>query len=236
MKTPLESHFALKPRDHIGEQLDRLVSARSIQEIEARFDEILDGKDAQRIVERLVSGWGKHDSWYDLTVVHFIWKHWPSYYGRQKNVAPGPLMSVIASRATEQPGLLAEYFWYAQWHSNGLSFKWMCQACESPGPCCSISGEEFPLILLVAGAIRDRQIVNFDPPSSTAGAWVQASLHFLSMRPFLRFDADQVAYVMDYAAQREGRYLTADEQEATPPSTPLPNWDSDIVPSRPVKK
>jgi hypothetical protein len=39
---------------------------------------------------------------------------------------------------------------------------------------------------------------------------------------------------MDYAG--EGRYLTADEQEATPPSTPLPNWDSEILPSRPVKK
>jgi hypothetical protein len=233
IKTPLDSHFAFKPPDHVGEQLDRLVSARSIQEIDARFDEILDGEDGQRVVERLLSGWGKHDSWYDLAVVHF---HWPSYYGRHKDIHSGPFMRAIVSRIREQPSLLAEYFWYAQWHANGLSFKWLCQACEGPGPCCSIGGEEFPLILLVAGAIRDAQLVHFDPPTSTVRAWGEASLYFLSMRPFLRFDAEQVAYMMDYAAQREGSYLTPDKQEATPPSTPLPNWDSDILPSRPAKK
>lgn len=235
IKAPRDVGLALKPRAGAEEQVLRLVSARSIEEIDSGFEEILARKDREQIVERLLSGWGRHDSWYDLAVVHFIWNHWPSYYGRQEKLDPRPLMSAITSRISEQPSLLPEYFWYAQWQMNGLSFRWLCGACESPGPCCTIGGEEFPLLLLVAGATRDVQAIDFDRRGSTARAWGQAGLRFLAMRPFLRYDAKQVAYVIDYAAQREGRYLTADEQEGAAPPTPLPNWDSDVVPARPVK-
>src|SRR5207245_1967288 len=131
IKVPPESWHVFRRQDQDDEQLNRLASAQSIEQIDAVFEEILACKNGQKTVERLLSGWGKHDSWYDLAVVHFIWKHWPSYYGRQENIDSGPLMSVIASRISEQPSLLAEYFWYAQWQVNGLSFKWLCQACES---------------------------------------------------------------------------------------------------------
>lgn len=231
-----EAQLASRQQDPVEEQLNQLVGARSIEEIDRKLEEILDGKDAQKTIERLLSDWGKHDSWYDLAVVEFIWEHWPGYYGKKSEISPGPLMSVIATRVREERSLLPQFFWYVQWRMNGLSFQRLCQFCEASGSCCRISGEEFPLILLVGSAIRESRIVSFDPPASTTGAWEEARLYFLSQRPFLRFNAEQVAYEMDYSARNEGRYLTLEEQETIPPATPLPDWDSDIVPERPVKQ
>jgi len=237
IKTSGETRVAFESRDQIDEQLDRLLESSSLEEIDTAFDEILPSKNGQKTIERLLAGWGKHGSWYDLVVVHYIWTHWPSYYGRSDKIDPAPLMPLIAARLNEQPELLPQLYWYVQWKFDGLSFPMFCRPCESTFGCCRVDGEEFPMILLFASAIRDRHLVDYDdPPRSTARAWREASLYFQSLRPFLRYDPEKVAYVVDEAAQHEGRYLTPGEQDAMAPLSPLPKWDMAGVPERPKKK
>ena len=236
LKMPAESRSLFAQQRNVDELLDRLTSARSIAEIDAILDEILADKNGQKIVERLLSGWGKNGSWYDLAVVEYLWKYWPSYYGKHGKIDSAPLMPLVMSRLNEQPDLLPQLFWFVQWKFDGLEFPLFCRPCESLICSRRIEGEEFPTILLFAGAIRERHLVDYKPPCSTRQAWERASLYFQALRPFLHYESDKVAYVVDYPAQHEGRYLKPDEQDATTPETPLPNWDSNQFPERPARK
>ncbi|MCY2966262.1 MAG: hypothetical protein NT069_21960 [Planctomycetota bacterium] len=224
------SRLAIKPDDE--DWIDRLDNARSLEQVDAVLQEIVPGGNGQRNVELLISEWGKHGSWFDLAVVRYIWTAWPSGYGKWQHIDSGPLMSLASVRLRENGDLLPQVFWYALWEWNGLEFNRLCQICESPGPCVKESGEEFRWILFIAGALREPNLVEFDPPRSTEHAWHRGSMYFLSQRPFLRFDSEQFAYLTDHEAKRDGQYLMPNDQQSSVPSTPLPKWDSDVVPTR----
>ena len=207
-------------------QIDRLADVRSVTEIDSILDGLIPTRHGQANVERLLDGWGRHGSWYDLAVVHYLWDHWPSAYERWDKIEAAPLMPIVTARVRENPHLLRQVFWYATWKSSRLEFADLCRLCQHAGSgCIYVAGQEFRLMLLIGGAMSEPELIDYD--------WTISRLYFLSKRPFLRFDRDCGVYAVDVEAEREGRYLNADEQQSEVPATPLPNWDSDVVPERP---
>jgi len=215
-------------------QIDRLADVRSVTEIDSILEGLIPTRRGQANVERLLDGWGRHGSWYDLAVVHYLWDHWPSAYERWDRIEPAPLMSVVTARIRNNPDLLRQAFWYATWKSSRLEFADLCRCCQSaPNGCVYVAGQEFRLILLIGGAINAPELIDHSSPRSAGDDWTISRLYFLSKRPFLRFDRERGAYTVDVDAEREGRYLNAEEQRSQIPTTPLPDWDSDVVPARP---
>jgi hypothetical protein len=102
------------------------------------------------------------------------------------------------------------------------------------GQCVSTEGEFYPWILMEAGIA-----------SGTPGEWFGGSLasnlnyetletdrvlinsFVASQRPFLKYDHNLGRYIVDKAAKDENRYLTQEDQTASPRPTPLPNWSTD---------
>jgi hypothetical protein len=201
----------------------------------------------QANVESLLAGWGKHGSWYDLAVMRYVWKFWPRVFREdEKQVDPLRLIPILRQRIEEQPKLSGQLFWYAQWEHRGMKFKEICDVSRSPllvdNSC---GGAEFPAILFVAGAMGQPWLLEAGARPGTGKAtaeqlgdwWIMTGyLYFRSIRPFVRYDSGRHIYVYDEVADRENRYLKPDEQEPVCPSTPLPDWDSKIVPEPPARE
>jgi hypothetical protein len=201
----------------------------------------------QENIELLLEGWGKHGSWYDLTVVRYVWKHWPRvFHADRDDIDPLRLIPIARKRIEEQPKLVRQLFWYAQWERRGMKFKDICEVSRSPlevdGSCV---GAEFPSILFIAGAIGQPELLETGAPPGTGKAtadqlcdwWIMTGyLYFRSIRPFLRYDPKRNVFTYDAAADRENRYLHPEDQEPTPPATPLPDWESQSVPQPPARK
>jgi hypothetical protein len=195
-------------------------------------------------VESLLAGWGKHGSWYDLAVMRYVWKFWPRVF-HQNQIDPMRLIPILRQRVKEQPKLSGQLFWYAQWEHRGMKFKEICDVSRSPllvdNSC---GGAEFPAILFIAGAMGQPWLlqaggtIGGDPTADQLCDWwiMTGYLYFQSIRPFVRYDTRRHLYVYDKAADRENRYLKPDEQEPVCPSTPLPDWDSKIMPEPPPRE
>jgi hypothetical protein len=198
----------------------------------------------QAKVESLLAGWGKHGSWYDLAVMRYVWKFWPRVYHQdEKQIDALRLIPILRQRVKEQPKLAGQLFWYAQWEHRGMKFKEVCDVSRSPllvdNSC---GGAEFPAILFVAGAMGQPYLLQAGARGEATADqlcdwWIMTGyLYFQSIRPFVRYDSRRHLYVYDEAADRENRYLRPDEQDPICPSTPLPDWDSEIVPEPPARE
>jgi hypothetical protein len=200
----------------------------------------------QENIELLLEGWGKHGSWYDLTVVRYVWKHWPRvFHADRDDIDPMRLIPILQQRVKEQPKLSGQLFWYAQWEHRGMKFKEICDVSRSPllvdNSC---GGAEFPAILFIAGAMGQPWLLQAggtkggDPSADQLCDWwiMTGYLYFQSIRPFVRYDSRRHLYVYDEAADRENRYLRPDEQKPVCPTTPLPDWDSKIMPEPPARE
>jgi hypothetical protein len=197
----------------------------------------------QAKVESLLADWGKHGSWYDLAVMRYVWKFWPRVYHQdEKQIDALRLIPFLQQGVKEQPKLAGQLFWYAQWEHRGMKFKEICDVSRSPllvdNSC---GGAELPAILFVAGAMGQPYLLQAGARGEATAEqlcdwWIMTGyLYFQSTRPFVRYDARRHIYVYDEAADRENRYLRPDEQEPVCPSTPLPDWDSKIVPQPPAR-
>jgi hypothetical protein len=196
----------------------------------------------QANIELFLQGWGKHGSWYDLAVARYVWKFWPRVWHDDNQIDDLRLIQVLRKRIEEQPRLIAHVFWYAQWERHGMKFKDVCEVSHGEifvdGSCV---GSEFPAILFIAGAIGQPELLAAGGRrggKSTADElcdwWLMTGfLYFRSMRPFLRYDAKRHIFANDEVADRENRYLKPQEQEPVCPKTPLPDWDSKVVPEPP---
>lgn len=213
--------------------LERLAEARSIEEIEQSLELLVTDESAQANVETLLSGWGKYGSWHDLQVVIFLQKCWPSAYGHWENLDAKPLIPIIQSRIRENPELNRQLYWFEQWRWGPMDFPRYCNDLTN-GTIFDVvvGGEEFIPLMRVSGAMNDSYYLLSADWENLAGKMWTAQLHFLSKRPFLRYDDQLGHYVVDAEAMREGRYLARDVQQATERPTPLPDWDHPMIPER----
>jgi hypothetical protein len=255
------SNASGKAADELAARFGKL---RSIPEIDHALKELEDGPKpgrrsllrliglsseapGQANLELLMDGWGRHGLWFDLAVMRYIWKSWPRIYtddGKQFDALR--LITILRSRVEEQPKLLGQLFWYVQWEHRGLTFKDICyviRAAMSSDHSCA--GSEFPGILFAAGALGQPWLLESGTPPKTAKAtseqvcdsWTTMGYpYFLAVRPFLRYDSRNHVFVYDQVADRENRYLKSEEQDPPCPSTPLPEWDSKIVPEPPARE
>ncbi len=218
-------------------------ACRSLDEVRNLLQELKDAPNAQLRAEALLSGWGQRGNWYDVAVVEFLIKHWPSAYGDHPKFGPDHerfdtrrLFDITQRVVRENPELVYQVFWYIQWERGPLDFAALMRDLEPGlmGQCVSIEGEEYPWILMEAGIA-----------SGVPGAWFDGSLvgsldfdslatgralingYVASQRPFLRYDHKLGRYVLDKAAKAENHYLTPENQKASPRLTPLPNWTMD---------
>ncbi len=56
-------------------------ACHSLEDVQSLLQEMEDSPEAQLWAEALLNGWGQHGNWYDVAVVEFLIKHWPSAYG-----------------------------------------------------------------------------------------------------------------------------------------------------------
>jgi hypothetical protein len=217
------------------ESLMRLGEVRSVEEIDAALERIVPGNEGQHNVEVMFEGWGKHGSWYDLAVNRYIFSHWPSAYRKKWNhIDSRPLAAIIERRLNEQPDLLRQFYWYAQWERGGMPFDRLCSLCLSqPAKSARHDGQDFPLLLVVASSLNDCQIVYDCNVEHVSDSWYFTQLEFLARRAFLRFDKDQGVFAYDADAMRANRYMKPEEQQTILPLTPLPNWDNNVLPPSP---
>jgi hypothetical protein len=201
----------------------------------------------QTKVEQLLAGWGKHGSWYDMAVMRYVWKFWPRVFQQgEKQIDALRLIPILRQRIEEQPKLSGQLFWYAQWEHRGMKFKEICDVSRSSMALDnSCGGAEFSAILFFAGALGQPWLLESGARPGTGKAtaeqlcdwWIEMGYaYFLSIRPFVRYDSRRHLFVYDEAADRDNRYLRPDEQDPICPSTPLPDWDSKIVPEPPARE
>lgn len=222
---------------------DDFAACRSLEDVQRLLQEMEDSREAQLWAEALLSGWGQHGNWYDVAVVEFLLKHWPSAYGDHPKFGSDSerfdtrrLFEITQHVLRENPELVYQVFWYLQWERGPLDFFALMRDLEPGwmGQCVSIEGEEYPWILMEAGIA-----------SGVPGEWIDGSLagelnfdslgtgralingYIASQRPFLRYDHELGRYVVDKDAKAENRYLTPADQVASPRKTPLPDWSVD---------
>ncbi len=215
--------------------IDSLAHARSIEDIDARMDALL-AQSSEANAEALLHGWGRHGSWYDLAVVRFLTERWPSDRVGDDGLDPRRLARIVLNRLDESPELRGQVAWYTQWKHGPVDFSDLCHRLENG--LFVIHGrvracDEIPALLFVAGLSDDKaafQSVDADD----ASALHLAKRRFLADRPYWAYDDVRGCYAIDAAAKHAGKHLDPVDQQATPRSTPLPAWDCDVFPERPL--
>jgi hypothetical protein len=220
-------------------------SAQIVASLVRILEESATNPPGQMNVELLLAGWGKHGSWYDLAVMRYVWRFWPRvFHPGEMQIDALRLIQILRQRVEEQPKLLEQLFWYAQWEHRGMKFKEICEASRTPYEN-SCAGAEFPAILFIAGALGQGWLIESGNPPVSGKAtaeqvcdyWIMTGqLYFLAIRPFVRYDSHRHIYVYDAATDHENRYLKPEEQEPVCPSTPLPDWASKIMPEPPARE
>ena len=225
-------------------EIKKFQASRSIADVDQRLDELLEAKDGQQQAERLIQGWGKHGSWYDLAVVKLWWERWPrEEENGKKRFDQRRLFDVTKTVLATDSQLASQVFWYFQWSTRVPDFAAMMHDLE-PRIVCDYNGDgwvKYRLVLLYAGVAsgipteievgESAARANWD---NLIGDWLEQKALILGQRPFLRYDHGLGRWIVDREAKRANRYLTAEEQQASPRPTPLPNWDSEIIRPRPV--
>ena len=228
----------------IEAEIKKYQSCRSIADVDQRLDELLKVPDGQRQAERLIQGWGKHGSWYDLAVVKLWWERWPpEEEGGKNRFSQRRLFDLTQSVLAASPELAGQVFWYFQWSKRVPDFSGLMLDLE-PRFVCDYNGDgwvKYRLVLLYAGVASGLPTEQNSGESATRanwenliGDWLDQKTLILGQRPFLRYDHELGRWVVDQEAKKSNRYLTPDEQKASPRPTPLPNWDSEIIPPRPI--
>lgn len=225
-------------------EIKKFQASRSIADIDRRLDELLEAKDGQKQAERLIEGWGKHGCWYDLAVVKLWWERWPrdDENGKER-FDQRRLFDLTQTVLAKKPELACQVFWYFQWSTRVPDFAGMMHDLE-PRFVCDYNGDhwvKYRLVLLYAGVASGLPMemevgvsaarANWD---NLIGNWLDQKALILGQRPFLRYDHELGRWIVDREAKQANRYLAADEQQASLRPTPLPNWDSEIIPPRPV--
>ncbi len=228
----------------IDSEVKAYQSCRSIAEVEQRLDELLKAPDGQEQAERLIQGWGQHGSWYDLAVVKLFWERsLPEVDGKKKRFNHRRLFEVTKSVLVKHSELACQVFWYYQWSSGVPDFAGMMHDLEPHWVCDRRVDDwvKFRLVLFYAGVASGLPIeLSVGESAARAGFdslmrdWFDQQAIILGQRPFLRYDHDLGRWVVDLDAKQANRYLTPAEQKASPRSTPLPNWDSEIIPPQPI--
>ena len=232
------------PPRAISKEVQREFAAcRSLEDVQRLLQVMENSREAQLWVEALLSGWGQHGNWYDVAVVEFLLKHWPSAYGDHPKFGPDSdrfdtrrLFDITQHVLSENPELVYQAFWYLQWERRPLDFATLMRDLEPPlmGQCVSIEGEFYPWFLMEAG-------IASGVSGECFGGSLASNLNYetletdrllingyvASQRPFLKYDHKLGRYVVDTVAKDDNRYLTPDDQTASPRPTPLPNWSTD---------
>lgn len=233
----------VSPTERVAE-IRHFQSSRSIADVDRKLDELLAAPDGQARTERLIEGWGKHGSWYDLAVVKLWLERRPLKEKDGKERFDHHRLFDAGQKAlASHPSIACQVFWYYQW-SNGVPdlALWMDHLERFSGGCLDSSWGDYRMILICAG------IASGLPFETQAGGsvrratfdrlqenWWEQKFLILSQRPFLRYDHELGRWVVDQEAKNANRYLTPDEQRASERPTPLPDWHSEIVPPRPVR-
>ncbi|GAB4143974.1 MAG: hypothetical protein Tsb009_15440 [Planctomycetaceae bacterium] len=214
-----------------------LADKHSLTEIDKELSQRLNQPDAQDQCEQLISGWGKHNQWYDLIVVKFIWRYWANVYGEQHELDYKKLMTLLQSKIREKPELLNQLYWYVQWKIGPWEMPKLCKYLGSvPIHAVIAEGQEFRFLIWVCGLTSSDGDLN----SVLSAEWDNLSsslyiskLEFLAKRPFLIYDQKSGRYKYDEEAAEQSKYVNVEQQHMTPRQTPLPNW---IGPVPVVKK
>ena len=235
----------VSPTERVAE-IRHFQSSRSIADVDRKLDELLAATDAQAQAERLIEGWGKHGSWSDLAVVK-LWLErspgWREEKDGKKRFDHHRLFDAAQKALASHPTIASQVYWYHQWSNGVPDLAVLMHNFENfSGGCLSDSWTDYRMILICAGiasglpfeceAGGSARRANFDKLRQD---WWEQKLLILSQRPFLRYDDELGRWVVDQEAKKANRYLTPDEQRASERPTPLPDWDSEIVPPRPVR-
>ncbi|TXT21975.1 MAG: hypothetical protein FD138_3871 [Planctomycetota bacterium] len=228
-------------------EIAKFANVRTIEELDRRLNALCDTDDAQQKVELLIEGWGQHGSWYDLAVVKFFVEQFPSAYGRNgrdcERFDLQRLFNVTDEVLRKHPEFVFQLFWYEQWKSGPEDFSRLMQRIEPPAMrgCVRLRGEEYALALWLAGVVEGLPFERQPGGLILEVRWDNLELDeahlrqaILAQRPFLRYDHELGRWIVDQEAKKGNRYLTPAEQQASPRPIPLPNWDSDVIPPRPI--
>ena len=103
--------------------------------------------------------------------MRYVWKFWPRVFHQdEKQIDAMRLIPILRQRVEEQPKLLGQLFWYAQWEHRGMKFKEICDVIRASMVFDnSCAGAEFPAILFVAGALGQPFILNREPSLGPEG-------------------------------------------------------------------
>ena len=239
----LDAQTSAPPRAISKLVQDDFATCRSLEDVQRLLQELEDSREAQLWAQALLSGWGQHGNWYDVAVVEYLLKHWPSAYCDHPKFGPDSerfdtrrLFDITQHVLNENPELVYQVFWYLQWERGPLDFAALMRDLEPDlmGQCVSIQGEAYPWILMEAGIASgvpgewfDRSLASNLNYETLGTDRVLINGYVASQRPFLKYDHELGRYVVDKAAKTENRYLTPEVQTASPRPTPLPNWSTD---------
>lgn len=215
-------------------------NARSVAEIDAGLNQLVAAKDAQAQAEQLLASWGKQGSWNDLAVVKFLLQHWPSAYSRSADKFDGRRLFETAQTALrEKPELCHQVSWYRDWQHGPADFHGLVRTLiTAMSGCVKYEGQDYPWGLMICGLVEfDDWLLDVAPRRLSFEDMevdiVWCRFRIAAVHPYLRYDHGRGIYVLDREAFDAHRYLDAEAQRPSPRLTPLPNWDSDIVPKRP---
>ena len=236
-------------RTKLANEIEAFANFRTIEQLDRHLNALCEAADAQQRAELLIEGWGQHGSWYDLAVVKFFVEQYPSAYSRDRRDHERfdlqRLFNTTDQVLRTHPEFVFQLFWYEQWKSCPNDFARLMRQVEPPimRGCVRLAGEEYARALWLAGAVEglpfERQpgglILEIQWDNLYADE-VHLRQTILAQRPFLRYDHELGRWVVDQIAKQENRYLTPEEQLASPRPTPLPNWDCDEIPPRPIHR
>lgn len=243
----LKGRNEVATRAKLADEIVEFANVRSVEEIDQWLNELHSATDAQQRAELLIEGWGQHGSWYDLAVVKFFAENYPSAYGHggrdHERFDLERLFNTAYVVLSKRPELVFQVFWYEQWKSGPPKFSRLMQQAEPPTmwPCVRLPGEEYARTLWLAGIAEGLRFERQPGGLILEFRWgnllrdeIDLRQAILAQRPFLRYDHELGRWAVDRDAKQANRYLTPEEQQASPRQTPLPNWDSDVIPPRPV--
>ena len=234
-------------RTKLADEIAEFANLRKIEELDRRLNALCEVDDAQQRAELLIEGWGRHGSWYDLAVVKFFVEHFPSAYGHGRRDPERfdlqRLFNTTDQVLRKHPEFVFQLFWYEQWKSGPNDFARLMRQIEPPlmCGCVRLPGEEYARALWLAGVVEGLPFERQPGGLILAVRWdnlyvdeVHLRQNILAQRPFLKYDHELGRWIVDQEAKRANRYLAPEEQQASPRLTPLPNWDSDVIPPRPI--
>lgn len=240
----LNGHGETAARAKLSDEIAEFANVRSVEEIDRRLKELCAAADAQYRAEVLIEGWGKHGSWYDLAVVRFLWERWPQKLENDiEKFDSRRLFETTKTVLNSESELVCQVFWYFQWSTRVPDFVGMMHDLEPKFTlgCRNTKWDYYWMMLLYAGVASGLPL-EYGPGDSVWRAdWDELPRNFfdqkqliLAQRPFLRYDHELGRWIVDQDAKQTNRYLTSEEQRASPRPTPLPNWDSAVIPTRPI--